>query len=152
MDKTNITWLPMHSTASKLFSLQKFSLHIIYIQGIFQLFHACDSRTLEAGLFQSIFKFCTFLPKFSNILPFFALFLKNCTHLPFFLQQALISHENTIEIPLTSKKRRQANFCLADARSLFVVETSFLSRFSLTVLIFPRKSKKRLNTILLCDV
>ena len=26
------------------------------------------------ALFQNIFKFCTFLPKFSNILPFFALF------------------------------------------------------------------------------
>ena len=49
-------------------------------QGIFQLFHACDSRTHEAALFQNIFKFCTFLPKFSNILPFFALSLKNCTH------------------------------------------------------------------------
>ena len=53
----------------------------ITLQGIFQLFHACDSGMLEAALFQNIFKVCTFLPKFSNILPFFglilALFLKN---------------------------------------------------------------------------
>ena len=32
---------------------------------------ACDSRTNEAALFQNILKFCTFLPKCSNILPFF---------------------------------------------------------------------------------
>ena len=43
-------------------------------QGICQLLHACDSRTHEAALFQNIFKFCTFLPKSSNILPSFALF------------------------------------------------------------------------------
>ena len=29
----------------------------------------------EAALFQNVFKFCTFLPKFSDILAFFALFL-----------------------------------------------------------------------------
>ena len=34
----------------------------------------------EAALFQKIFKFCAFLKKFSNVLPFFALFLKNGTH------------------------------------------------------------------------
>ena len=38
-----------------------------YIQGIFYLFHACDSCMLEAALFQNIFKFHTFLPKFLNI-------------------------------------------------------------------------------------
>ena len=44
------------------------------------VFHACDSRTHDAALFQNIFKFCTFSPKFPDILPFFALFLKNRTH------------------------------------------------------------------------
>ena len=34
----------------------------------------CDSYTHKAVVFQNIFKFCTFLPKFSNILPFFTLF------------------------------------------------------------------------------
>ena len=49
------------------------------------------SRAVESpALFQNIFKFCTFLSKFSNILPCFALFkhfflffgllLKNCMH------------------------------------------------------------------------
>ena len=50
------------------------------LQDIFDLFHACDSRTHEAAPFQNIFRFCTFLPNFSNILPFFALFLENRTH------------------------------------------------------------------------
>ena len=50
------------------------------LQGIFQLLHACNSHTHEAALFQNIFKFCTFLPKFSNILPFLALLLKNHMH------------------------------------------------------------------------
>ena len=53
-------------------------------QGLFQQFIACDNRTQSPALFQNIFKFCTFLPKFSNIFPFltifFPLFLKNCTH------------------------------------------------------------------------
>ena len=49
--------------------------HEIKWQSIFWLFHACDIRTHEGALFQNIFKFCTFLPKFSNMLPFFALFL-----------------------------------------------------------------------------
>ena len=43
-----------------------------------------------------------------------------------------ISRENVIETPLTSKKRRQAKFCLVDAWSqalLFTGETSFSSRF-----------------------
>ena len=40
----------------------------------------CVYRTQSLALFQNIFKFCTFLRKFSNILPFFALFMKNCTH------------------------------------------------------------------------
>ena len=43
------------------------------------------------------------------------------------------SHENTIEIPLTSKKRRQAKLCLVDAWSqsvFFTGETIFLVGFS----------------------
>ena len=46
-------------------------------QGIFQLqlFDAYDSRTREAALFQNIFNFFTFLPKFSNDLFFCALFV-----------------------------------------------------------------------------
>ena len=46
------------------------------------------------------------------------------------------SHENTIEIPLTSKKSRQAKYCLVDAWSwafLFKGETSFSSRFFFTI-------------------
>ena len=50
------------------------------IQGLFQQFVACDYRTQSPALFQNIFKFFTFLPKFSNILPFFALSLKNHMH------------------------------------------------------------------------
>ena len=34
-------------------------------------FFACDNRTQSPAPFQIIFKFCTFLPKFSNILPVF---------------------------------------------------------------------------------
>ena len=43
-----------------------------------------------------------------------------------------ISHENTIEASLTSKKHRLAKFCKVDAWSkalLFTGETSFSSRF-----------------------
>ena len=46
-------------------------------QDIFELFHVGDSGMHEAAPFQNVIKFCTFLLKFSNILPFFALFLKN---------------------------------------------------------------------------
>ena len=52
-------------------------------QGLFQQFiacDACDNRTQPPAHFQTIFKFRTFLPKFSNILPFFALFRNNHTH------------------------------------------------------------------------
>ena len=60
-----------------------------------------------------------------------------------------LSHEITIETPLTSKKCRQAKFCLIDAWSkalFFTGETSFSSRFSLTFPSSPRISKNRLNT------
>ena len=49
----------------------------------FALIIACGNRTQSPALFQNIFKFSTFLSKFSNILPFliiFALFLKNSMH------------------------------------------------------------------------
>ena len=55
-------------------------------QGLFQQFiacdacDACDDRTQPPAHFQTIFKFRTFFPKFSNILSFFALFRKNHTH------------------------------------------------------------------------
>ena len=65
-----------------------------FFQSLFWVFHACDSHTNEAALFQNVFKLCIFLPKFSNILPFFALFLlfseKSCA-CPYFLEQALSS-------------------------------------------------------------
>ena len=48
-------------------------------QVIFQLFHTCNNRRHETALFQNIFTFCTLLTKFSNILPFFAHYLKNHT-------------------------------------------------------------------------
>ena len=58
----------------------------IPFQGIFQLFYACDSRMHEAALFQNTFTFCTFLPKFSNILPFLALFSEKSHACPYFLE------------------------------------------------------------------
>ena len=52
--------------------------------GLFQQFITCDNRTKSPALFQNIFKFCTFLPKFSITLTFcnisLPFFLKNCTH------------------------------------------------------------------------
>ena len=48
----------------------------------FRAYSNCFMRAIvthEAALFQNIFKFCIFLPKFSNILPFFVLF---CTRMP----------------------------------------------------------------------
>ena len=60
----------------------------------------------------------------------------------------IISRENIIEIPLTSKKCHLAKFCVVDAWSqalLFTGGTSFSSRFSIRR--FPRKSKNQLNTI-----
>ena len=67
-----------------IFIKNKLVLVNFTLQGIFQLFHTCNSCTHEAALFQNIYKFCTFLPKFSNIFPFFALFvalfLKNHMH------------------------------------------------------------------------
>ena len=51
-------------------------------QGLFQLFHACHH---EAVPFQKNFKFCTFLPKFLNSLPF----SEKSHTCPYFLEQAL---------------------------------------------------------------
>ena len=57
-------------------------IEFIFIYAAHILFHAWDSHTHEAALFQNIFKFCyTILPKFSNILPF----------LPFFWEIACMS-------------------------------------------------------------
>ena len=35
-----------------------------------------------ASRFQNIFKFCTFLPKLANIIPFFTVFFKKVIHMP----------------------------------------------------------------------
>ena len=43
-------------------------------------FIVCDNRTQSPALLQIIFKFCAFLPKFSNILLFFCPFPEICTH------------------------------------------------------------------------
>ena len=51
-------------------------------QDLFEQFIACDNHTQSPPLFQNIFKLCTFLPKFSNILPF----------LPFYCPFSEISH------------------------------------------------------------
>ena len=62
-------------------------------RGLFLQFIVCDSRTQSPTLLQNTFKFCTFLAKFSNILPFFlnifySLFEKPHA-CPYFLEQAL---------------------------------------------------------------
>ena len=65
-------------------------IEFIFIYAAHILFHAWDSHTHEAALFQNIFKFCyTILPKFSNILPFCPFSEKSHT-CHFFLEQALI--------------------------------------------------------------
>ena len=58
----------------EVFKFQTFAIFDIIIR----TYSSCFMR--EVALFQNIFKFCTFLPKFSNILPFFSLFLKNRMH------------------------------------------------------------------------
>ena len=74
-------------------------------QGFFQLFIACSYRTQSLALFQYIFKFCTFLPKFSNILPFltfsrhfFGLFVKNRTHTLTFQNTSCQETTNTCQL------------------------------------------------------
>ena len=55
-----------------------------WFHGLFWQFIPCNYHMQSPVLLQNIFKFCTFLPKFSNIFPFFnisvSFFLKNCTH------------------------------------------------------------------------
>ena len=66
-------------------------------------FHACYSHTHEAVL-QNIFKFCTFLPKFSNILPLIVLFLPffEKSHIyPYFLQEGLSRELFSVTIQAT---------------------------------------------------
>ena len=63
-----------------------------------------------------------------------------------------ISHENTIETSLTSKKSRLAKFCKEDAWSkalLFTGETSFTSRFFFNISETSTQIQKRLNTSLM---
>ena len=53
------------------------------VKGLFQQFNVCDNRKQSPALFRNIFKFCAFLPKFSNALNFlifFGFFLKNPRH------------------------------------------------------------------------
>ena len=91
----------------KLFSVQvyvlsnQFKQYFFQLQGLFQQLIMCDNRTESPALFQNIFKCCTFLPTFSNVLPYFALFkyllalfllffLKIARMLlPYYLEQAL---------------------------------------------------------------
>ena len=78
-------------------------------QGFFLQFIVCNNRTQSPALFQNIFKFCTFSPKFSNILPFlpfFNIFLpyicpfsENLKAWPYFLGPALTA------------KKYYKNFC-----------------------------------------
>ena len=72
------------TTPNSQYPRRKIDLCGQHCQGIFQLFHACDSRTHEAALSQNIFRFCTLLFNVSNILLFFPLF-------PLFLKIARMS-------------------------------------------------------------
>ena len=61
-----------------------------------------------------------------------------------------ISRENIIEIPLTSKKRHQAELLGKYGARRFVSREKqvFLVGFSIAISRFPRKPKDRLNTSL----
>ena len=71
----------------------------VYCWCLFQQFIACNNPTQSPALFQNIFKFCTFLSKFSKLSSFFALFKhffalfcsfsEKTAHMPYFLEQAL---------------------------------------------------------------
>ena len=73
---TNICWMQNNPDGTRAFSrsLLRYSLEVY-----------CNSRTQSPALFQNIFKSCTFLAKFPNILPFFNIFL------PFFLENHMHS-------------------------------------------------------------
>ena len=77
-------------------------------QGLLQQFIVCNNCMQSPALFQNIFKFCIFLPKFSNILPlfnifkyfspFFCPFSEKSHACPDFLEQALMVFPITIQI------------------------------------------------------
>ena len=53
----------------------------------------------ETALFQIIFKFCTFLPKFSKILPFFWRFSEKLHACPYFLEQTkLLFYHRSVSV------------------------------------------------------
>ena len=58
------------------------------MQGLLQQFILWDNRTQSPALFQNIFKFCKFLPIFSNIVPFFCPFSEKSRTCLYFLEQA----------------------------------------------------------------
>ena len=84
--RTNFLWNTnqnFHFSVSSIFWKSIFMLikqHHGNKQGLLQQFIACDYCTQSPALFQNIFKLYTFFPKFSIMLPFFALFLKNRSH------------------------------------------------------------------------
>ena len=88
----NITWngnsyFYVHSITKTLIARPD---NRITVQGLFQQFIVCDNRTQSTFFFQNIFKFYTFLPKFSNILPaliFFCPFSEKSHAGPYFLEQ-----------------------------------------------------------------
>ena len=51
-------------------------LHVFFSLGIFQLFHAGDSRTYEAALFKNMSNFVNFCPNFQIVRPFLPFFWK----------------------------------------------------------------------------
>ena len=74
------------------------------------------------SLFQNFFKFCKFLPKFSNILPFFALFVKNCLHSKFLEYVLYIQPKSTT--PLQNKRINRVHvlfFCKFQVFAVFKV-------------------------------
>ena len=77
-----------------------------FFQGLFWQFIVCDNPTQSPALFQSIFRFCTFLPKFSNILPFFHIFChfsEKAHAYPYLLEQALFLLSRTLLFFLKQK-------------------------------------------------
>ena len=117
----NVSFLPLLVIMLKLIVLISYEIKFGHFQGPFQQFIACDNRTRSPAFFQTIFKFCTFLPKFLKhfalfppflniFLPFFsAFFLKKSHACTYFLEQALTSKlsqnlytyvENRLSYPL----------------------------------------------------
>ena len=88
------------------------------MQGLFQQFIACHNCTQLNALFQNIFKFYTSLPKFSNILPFFALFPKNRTHALTFQNRPWYVRGN--EAPFMTKELHKAIMKRSRLRNKFL--------------------------------